>query len=168
MFVNQGRKFGVVAFGFGEPSDLVPNHQIALYARQYGGVYWASVIFTDRDVEPHARKGRIAVETIDATRVPTTYRLAVAAVEGFKKHKLDALLVVAAPCHMRRCLRDLRWAADDIGVTIKLMPLPIEYFRYDSAATTWFTRSPWVWWPMEIGLRVVSGLLKGWYKRTRA
>lgn len=161
-------KVAVVAFGFGEPWKANPNSRIAALALHHARGT-SHFILTDRDVYPHlAHSEHATVEQIDPSRVPTTYRLAVMAIQRAKARELSELYVVAAPCHMWRCLRDLRWAADDAGVTITLIPRPIGGGDYDPHAATWFTHAAWLWWPLEIAYRAVSNIFPEWYKRTHA
>lgn len=99
-----------MAFGFGEPWKLKPNYEIsalalALARRTRGR------IFTDRDVAPHLLDLSLHVETDSIERVPTTYCLAVMAIYKARYLEVTELCVVTAPCHMWRCLRDLRCKA---------------------------------------------------------
>jgi len=164
--VSKQWKVGVVAFGFGEPASANPNSKIAALALMYaqGDV----PIFTDRDVSPHLRGATNTIEEIDPKRMPTTWRLAVMAIERAENYNLNKLHVVAAPCHMWRCLRDLRWAACDRGIEIEFTPQPIEGYQYDSLAQTMYTRAAWIWWPFELAYRIASSVFPRWYKRTRA
>lgn len=166
--MNSQRNVGIVAFGFGEPANLIPNHAIAAAVGHLARTTVASVVFTDRDVAPHLNPYAVTINEISAVRVPTTYRLALLAAKGAKKEGFTELYVVAAPCHIWRCLRDLRWAAKDCGVSLTLTSRPMQGRQYDPAATTTFTRSALQWWPFETAYRLVSTLFPGWYKRTRA
>lgn len=163
------KKVGFVAFGFGEPADLKPNREIARWGILLARAVDATVVITDRDVSPHLSGAGIVVKEIDPTRVPTTWRLAASAIAEAKNQRLTTLYVVAAPCHIWHCLRDLRWAALDQGIEVILVAKPIEArHQYDHAATTWFTRSPLFWWPAELAYRFASITFPGWYMRTRA
>lgn len=165
--MNNQWNVGIVAFGFGEPSSANPNSNIGALASRLAHTRGATTIFTDRDVSPHLSRGETAIKEIDPKRMPTTYRLAVMAIEEAKKYELDELHVVAAPCHIWRCLRDLQWAARDCGITIKLTPQAIRGNQYDPVATTPYTRAAWIWWPFEIAYRAASSMFPEWYKRTR-
>lgn len=164
----RNQRSAIVAFGFGEPASAGPNPHIAKVAVRVARSTDTELIFTDRDIAPHLRPYGFEVKEIDPGRVPTTYRLALLAAQGVGKYGLDILDVVALPCHMWRCLRDLRWAALECGVAVKLVPKPISGYPYDPAATTPFTRSAWQWWPPEIAYRAASEVFPEWYKRTRA
>lgn len=161
-------RIGIVAFGFGEPASTRPNQHIHAKAVALVGALTASVLFTDRDIFSALREGGAVVEELDPTQRPTTYRLAKFAVAGAEKHRLTELHVVAAPCHIWRCVRDLRWVAVELGVEAAFTPCPIDSYHYDRSATTVFTRSAWMWWPFEIAYRIASTLFPSWYKRTRA
>ncbi len=161
-------RIGVVAFGFGEPASANPNPRIGECASKLASKKDVGVIVTDRDVFPHLSCGEIKVVQIDPSRVPTTYRLAGRAVKEAMKQRLATLHVVAAPCHMWRCLRDLGWAVQDQGSVLKLVAQPIEGYQYGLDATTPYTRSAWIWWPFEIAYRVVSSIFPRWYKSTRS
>lgn len=157
------RAVGVVAFGFGEPAALNGNRKIAEAARE--ATELASVIFTDRDVEPYLRELSVPVLQIEPGRFPSTYRLAMLAVKEAKERGLAALLVVAARCHMWRCVRDLHWCVRDVGIDLTIIPLPLEDSAYDPTAATTYTRSAWHWWPAEIAYRILSTLFPSWYKK---
>lgn len=126
------------------------------------------MVFTDRDVAPHLVRYQIPFQQIDPTRMPTTYRLAVFAVKAAKEQGMEELHVIAAPCHMWRCLRDLRWAAEENGVVLTLTPRSLLGGQYDPRAETKFTRSAFQWWPFETAYRIASTVFPNWYKRTRA
>lgn len=162
-------KVGVVAFGFGEPFDLASNRLIATRLIEVVQTTGAVFVYTDRDVAPHlSLDDEVAVKQLDSTLFPHTYRMAVFAIQQAQEHGVEELYVVAAPCHIWRCLRDLRWVADDQALTITLVPKPINRSVYEPTADTWFTRAWYFWWPMELGYRMMSNLLPRVYKRLRS
>ena len=160
---------GIVAFGFGEPASTMPNLRIAACTADLSRAKDVSMVFTDRDVASHLVCEVMSVKEIDPERVPTTYRLAATAVKEAKTQQVVKLYVVTTPCHLWRCLRDLRWASHEQKVAIEFVPQPIEsYHQYDSDAITVFTRRASCWWPVELAYRVASTIYPAWYKRTRA
>lgn len=160
-------KVGVVAFGFGEPATLDVNKKLAAKATAIATTSGALMICTDRDVSPHFKDMSIPVTEIDPTRKPTTYRLAVLVAAETKSAELEALHIIAAPCHMWRCRRDIAWALKEVGSTADIVLEPVADYPYDFAATTFYTRSAWLWWPLEISYRAWSSLVPVLYKRLR-
>lgn len=162
-------KAGIVAFGFGEPARILPNWDISVEVEALCKSGKASVVFTDRDIAPqlYALKS-VPVQEIDPERMPTTYRLALFAVKSAKERGLTTLHVVAAQCHIWRCLRDLKWAAKECGVNLAFVSHARGKWMWDKRAETKFTRSALRWWPLEIAYRVASTVFPNWYKRTRA
>jgi hypothetical protein len=157
----------VVVFGFGEPLAIPSNRVLADFVKGvFHHVSAHCVYITDRDVAGLLHGIGREVCCIDPSRRPTTWRLAVEAVALAQRRGYTELHVVAMPCHARRCMRDLHSAAHDKGVAITFHCtwLPT-YSVYSPTAETWITRSPWIWWPMEISFRILSTLFPGWYKR---
>ncbi len=165
---TEKQKVGLVVFGFGEPSDLESNRQLADFANKVFHSTEPMAIFTDRDVASHLSKDLVTIKILNQSLFPHTYRMAVFAIEQAKEEEIDELYVVAMPCHIWRCLRDLRWVANEQEVIIKLIPQPLKNNFYPKTATTWYTRSAWVWWPMEMMYRMGSGLLPSLYKHFRS
>jgi len=162
------RKVGLVAFGFGEPYDLESNRLIAACVTKVAQTKEIVSIYTDRDVALHLPPDEAVVKQLDSTLFPHTYRMAVFTVKQMKEEGVEELHAVAASCHLWRAVRDLRWAAVDHGVAVKLVPHPVTGSVYDSKATTWYTQTAWLWWPLEIMYRVASSLCPAVYKRWRS
>lgn len=139
----------VVAFAFGVPNALPGNRAIAAaasaQARSIGGA-----VYTQQDVLP-LQYGieAVLVEEHHPVRVPTL-RIARGAVLWAKSRGLSELWVCAAPPHMARAMRDLRFACGEAGAAISLKPCD----GLDARPTGfWFspqssqpdTRLRWLW-----------------------
>ena len=161
-------KVGVVAFSFGAPAHTSSNQFIAHHTMALIDTEPTAVLYTDREIVPHLTYVTAAVATLDPSLYPSTYRLALFAIKEAKKRDLSTLVVVAAPYHVWRCLRDVRWAAEANNVDIKLVARPADGCPFDSAAATWYARAAWLWWPLELCYRLGSSSFPGLYKQLRS
>src|SRR5262245_39959027 len=105
----------VVAFAFGFPHALPGNRAIAraasAKARSVGGP-----VYTQRDFLPLDDRIEVAlVEEQYPVRVPTL-RIARGAVQWAKNRGLSELWVCAAPPHLARAMRDMRFACEEAGL----------------------------------------------------
>lgn len=143
---------GIVAFAFGAPETLWSNGRIAAETWEASRDYQAP-IFTQSDVLIKVPpKGSEGLEYIvqRKRRKPSTLEIARWAAYRAKQKGIDHLLVVAAFPHLERCLRDLRFAVDELGGGIRVVPYkgvyayaPALWFRRDSLQ--WRTRYGWRW-----------------------
>ncbi len=171
---------GVVAFAFGAPQDIKPNRMIS-------DIAWAEAHEWHR--EWYLNEGNRPVYTqadvwvcgeddgIDVTRVseqagnpPPTLRIARGAVQWALQRNLEKLVVVAAPPHMWRAVRDLRRAADEAGADIYVVASPLlrqqpyaeEYMWYCASSLQKRTRTKREWQKRDIILKLMPFLF---YKR---
>jgi len=159
----------VVAFAFGVPNELPGNRAIAAaasaQARSVGGP-----VYTQQDVLPLEDRIEVAlVEEHHPVRVPTL-RIARGAVHWAKGRGVSELWVCAAPPHMARVMRDLRFACEEAGAAISLKPCEDldahqAGFWFSPQSSQPDTRLRWLWWmrdsvllsmPMWLYARIAS------------
>ncbi len=158
----------VVAFAFGKFEKLSNSPNFFLAERAVNlAKKWNVPIFTQIDVsvlmsdtkkveirfaEERKRKGHLSSLGIALQLTETSL---------IQNGRLN-VLVVAAPPHIGRCVRDIRKLGFKVEEDLCLKSLPFHFwFRNDSLQ--WWTRSWWQWWLLyEIPLR----LMPWWfYKR---
>ena len=168
---------GVVAFAFGAPWNILANWRIAdiatLKARELGfsaiGMNYA-MIFTQWDIRidiPDWMKSNTVYIEEEPKSPPPILRIARWAVQAAKKRGLKELWVVAARPHLRRCIRDTRFAIREADAQIKVR-ICEEIFNHPreewfcSESTQERVRSFWKWWPRE---RILLAMPMWLYKR---
>jgi hypothetical protein len=144
---------GIVTFAFGSPWITDPNMLLGMLTRTLffyigGGV----PIYTQEDIREHVER-QVASLTLASQEPgisPSTLRIARGAACWARKEKLSILHVVAAAPHLKRCVRDLRWALEEEGLSLNLMPHrnirdygPEVWFSRES--TQLHTRSRFLW-----------------------
>lgn len=137
---------GVVAFAFGTPDTLPVNKYIGLTAASLG-----LPIFSQIEVP---LTGVRDVTLIEGKELPTL-RIARGAIAWANKRNISSLHVFCAPPHAWRCLRDLREAAREAGVS-KYFYRPIilrEEGWFDKDSDQPRTRSWLAWNARELILR---------------
>ncbi len=89
-----------------------------------------------------------------------TLRLSRAAVQWAHWHGLDELIIVAAKPHVWRCVRDLKYAAQEVNFKIDIRPSRLidkvprdHWFRGDSRQ--WYTQNQIAWHMRDSILRVM-------------
>lgn len=131
------KKTGVVAFAFGTPSSLPSNHML-------GGIASMSAFrkgipyYTQEDI-PEVNPCTRTVHPQSGNNPPSTLLIARGVVAWAKELGIQRLLVVAAPRHIQRALRDLHKTALESGVSIELMsvdPKPQDDFFWFSENST--------------------------------
>ncbi len=124
---------GVVAFGFGVPSSIVSNREIAIIAGWKARELNAPV-FTQLDVQVALGIG-VTFVTEKPGSPPPTLVIAREAVQWAKQRKINMLWISAASPHLWRCIRDLDYAIKEAKAQININICPgISNVRY----TNWF------------------------------
>jgi len=156
---------GIVAFAFGVPDSILSNKRIAQIALQKAleleaPVYTQFDVYIESDIDIEFTEEELG------NPLPTL-RMARGTVQWAKQQGFRKLWVVAAKPHLRRCLRDLRYAVREAGAQIDvLICKEIEQYPEDE----WFcldstqerTRSRKAWNKRERILRFMPMFL---YKR---
>jgi len=153
---------GIVTFAFGEPADSRANGKLAAITTSKA-VELEAHVFTQNDVCPAGLVVTRATQRGDEGP-PPTLRIAREAMQWVEERGIQNILVVAAKPHLRRCLRDLRKAAREAGVTLTIRSVEgLEKHRwYDPTSTQKRVRSRLNWWPRELILRAMPfSLYKG-------
>lgn len=147
----------ILAFGFGTEGE--PNRYIALYAKDCSRRYGVKV-FTEEYVMPYLKdiSGMGVVFFAEREgRHLSTFRI----IDSFKnsayvrRNHCKRVLLIAAPCHRGRCIRDLRKFGFEVIEDQSVM----KSFR----TMNWYNRDDpmfWVWnsffwWWREIILRLL-------------
>jgi hypothetical protein len=145
----------VVVFSFGS-EGVAPNYRLIRKAEVFGRM--GIPIFTQRDLP--IGEGIFAEDVLKAQDGfdgdPTTIDIVRAFEHIAWKARWRKVLVLAAPQHMQRCLRDMRRALmhPDVGI---VMPYrwKLHWKWYDQYSAQWYTRGPLRWWVREAMLRAL-------------
>ncbi len=141
-------KAGVVAFAFGAPANIRSNVRLAEIATKKACELDAA-IFTQRDVWIVLGT---EVEHADeqSGNPPPTLRIARGAVRWAMTMGISELFVAAAEPHLQRCLRDLRYAVQEAGLSIPVWPCKViysyleeEWFCLDSTQKRTQSKEAW-------------------------
>jgi uncharacterized SAM-binding protein YcdF (DUF218 family) len=123
---------GVIVLAFGAPSDIRSNLILAEIAVKKAKELKAA-IFTQRDI---VISEEMNVEYIkEKDKPPSTWQIAQAAVAWASKNGVEEIIVVAAPPHIPRVLRDMRMAMKEYGARIEVK-VAEEIYSYSD--TDWF------------------------------
>lgn len=180
-----GEEFGVVifAFGVGGPANIALANYGEMVVCGQSDSNWLQdlprprFVYTQDDVSELLYGGsEFCIKKFyqGADGPPPTLRIARWAVKEAKKDGVTHLLVIAAKPHIKRCLRDMRFAMVESGED-----LPFDEFMesphaaiycappsgqnwYSKESKQYRTQSSWKWWPREIILRLLPMWL---YKR---
>lgn len=98
----------MVAFAFGAPKMILPNQQIGIIA-SYNAQFFKTSVYAQKDV-PLKNEITVVYAEEEDNNPPPTLRIARGAVEWAVKNGFGQLLVVAAKPHIKRCIRDLKYA----------------------------------------------------------
>jgi uncharacterized SAM-binding protein YcdF (DUF218 family) len=111
-------KVGIIVFAFGAASHIKSNTILAEIAARKAKELNAP-IFTQRDISVQED---VVIEYIDEkeNKPPSTWQLAQAAVAWASKNGVEEIIVVAAPPHIPRVLRDMRMAMKEYGARIEV------------------------------------------------
>jgi hypothetical protein len=144
---------GIVALAFGVPDTIEANKRIAFIASHHSRELSAP-IFTQADVfvEPRATAHYICEEP---HMPPPTLRMARESVLWAKEMGIRSLILVAAKPHLRRALRDIRYAIREAGLALDVLVCEEvsqsqEVGWYCPDSTQKRTRSKWNWWTREL------------------
>ena len=136
----------IVVFLFGLPMDSPRNLKLAERAASLSNNLGVPIFDESAFVESmgwHDGNG--------APWISSTLKFAKAlAKEGANKRWKNAL-VIAAPCHVWRCVRDLR----QFGLYAKADKFFIGARFYDKNSEHWWTRCASLWWIRELSLRLM-------------
>lgn len=126
------KKYGIVAFAFGAPADILSNKLIAKIALEKAKMFNASV-YTQRDILINGVEVEYAYEK--SNNPSSTLRMARGAVDWAKRNGIEKIWIVAAKPHLWRCQRDLVQAVKESETAIK-----IHFFREieDYPEDLWF------------------------------
>lgn len=118
-------KRGIVPFGFGVPSTIRSNQIITQIAMETA-IELKAPIFTQADIQfPSGADLQVTYVEEKPGEPPPTLRIAREAVRWAIFERIDELIIVAAGPHMKRCLRDMKEAAKEVGAEwIKIIPHP--------------------------------------------
>ncbi len=150
-------RLGIVAFAFGTPYNLESNKEIAFFALKEAKK-WGVPIYTQIDIYiTPTPKVCVYYKSQIMGSTPSTLQVAKGAAEWIKKFGLNEIWVVGAPCHMSRCLRDLRYVAktEDLRILIKHCKPKKSERWFSSKSLQWWTRSSLQWWLREATLRLI-------------
>ncbi len=132
---------GIVAFAFGMPHSIPANEAIHDVACAAAHIMNASV-FTQLDcgiMNPHVPNGVwIFPQIPGANPPPPTLRIARFAALSAKRIGLTELHIVAAPPHIRRCMRDMRMAMREVGLDATLSAYGQDIFLEEHSPSYWF------------------------------
>lgn len=147
---------GVVAFAFGAPANTPPNRAIARRAKEIASRHGELPIAAQHEVAPkyayHLDEGKQCVSTLWLAR-----RL-----RGIAPVSWQKLLVVAAPPHLERVVRDLRYVGFDAEPDRELEYLYHEEFWFSRNSTQRWTRSPQLWRMRETIIHLMPWWLYEW------
>lgn len=162
----------IFAFAFGSPGDLLSNYNIAERARtvfedsdtQIPLITQKDVIFANFPLMYMRRHPQIFITDDRKIGYPSSLKLIKTIVKIAGERNWKKVLVIAAPMHMKRCVRDLRKLGfdayeDEYLKTHYNMP-SIWWYHHNS--TQFWTRSGLYWWPREIILRCLSWKIYEW------
>ena len=155
----------IAALAFGVPSTITANKYIGAIASAKARVLGAPV-YTQLDVP--IDPGVEVMHTLEVPgEPPPTLRIARGAVDLAKREQVGDLWLVVAEPHVRRCVRDFKFAIRETDAELEvhvceevnLVPKS-EWYCSDSAQAR--TRSRLAFWPREFVLRAMP---KSVYKR---
>jgi len=141
-------KPGIAVFAFGVPYNINSNKLIAEIASRKAREIKAP-IYTQLDIRINSE---VKVEYINEIQgnPPPTLRMARGAIHWAKFNEITELWVCAAKPHLWRCLRDLKYAANESGIKIEIKICEMikwysENYWFCPDSTQEFTRSRENW-----------------------
>lgn len=167
------KKFdAIAAFAFGAPADIAPNRAIARRAESLGH-QMGLTIFAQFDVAEDItnHKNLVFLDECEERGVSTfwlaeklrdDFFLYLPWVELAPSAPPPRLLVVAAPPHIERCVRDLRHVGFGAESDTGLADTYPSAFWFCPESAQWRTRSQRFWWPREYILRWLPWRLYKW------
>lgn len=158
----------VVAFAFGAflAKDIFqsPNYWMAEQAKTLALRYEIPIV-TQGDVAlflEDDKKIKVFNAQKDIKKYISSLKIAEEAKKMAVEHGWKKVAVIATPQHHRRCMRDLKKVGFSCRYFWNMTPA---WGWYSSKSTQRWTRSPWLWWPREILLRLIPWWL---YKKITA
>lgn len=150
-------KAGIVTFAFGVPNTIRSNQWLVQITRAKARQLSAPV-YTQEDFGVDPQPGLFITYTEEERgKPPPTLRIARGAVQWAKQRQITELWIVAARPHLKRCIRDLKYAVteDKADITVRVsqgifMFPAAEWFCPDSTQPR--TRSRKDWLPRELVL----------------
>ena len=139
------------------------NKRLAEYARRLSLITDKSPIFTQREYIELPEKFDVSYVTESWQNPAPTLRIAREAILWAKQRRLQQLWVIAARPHIRRCVRDLRFAARDADfkITIRVKNTYGTYGSWFSAdAGQSHTTSRVVWHLRETAIMIFPWLYR--------
>lgn len=167
----------IFAFSFGSPEDLISNHNIAKRAKKiFEDCFKTKFLISQKDIIfANPFKGclkmdknkiliNIYILDINMKGYPNTLKLINEFAELAKKNNWKKVLVIAAPMHAKRCVKDLRKmgfnAYEDKYLRKQYNFSSIWWYNHNSTQT--WTRSGLYWWSREIILRLLPWKIYEW------
>lgn len=146
------KKYDVVAvFAFGLPPELESNKLLIKRAAYLGSIYNILVIAEGALPESETYQDNIFYLTPEENY--TTLRFVKFFVNLANKNGWKNVLVVAAPCHSKRCCRDLERFGFSTTYDKHFFFCGVSLFNRKSFQ--WFTRSRFLYFLREIPLRLL-------------
>lgn len=144
-------KTGIIVFAFGQPSTISSNKYLADCAKQLAIRYGVKYVFTQRDISINSISNIINVKYVEENKEPpSTLFIAEKSLNWAKNLGLKKVMVIAAPPHADRCMRDL--SKIYAGTEIKLVLYQTAYnssLWYDHQSAQLRTRNKFFWWSRE-------------------
>lgn len=144
----QGKEEGgsveaIVVFAFGSPGSLPGNKLLAERAAMLAWAHEGIPIVAQKDIPLQGSQNLIQIQEDGYV---TTLAIALQFVRQAKIHGWRKVLVVAAPVHWARCLRDLEFAAEKEDVRINCIPDMFVVTRASRGVWySWRSRQFWTW-----------------------
>ncbi|MEK9154742.1 MAG: hypothetical protein AAB596_01580 [Patescibacteria group bacterium] len=113
------KKAAVVAFAFGTPDTILSNLRIARIALQKARKF-SIPIYTQLDIRIKEPGIKVKYTDEEPGNPPPTLRIARGAAKWAKEQDLRELWIVAAKPHLKRCLRNLKYACREAGISPKV------------------------------------------------
>lgn len=143
----------VVAFAFSKEGKA--NWDIGCHA-EYVAKKHEIPLFTQKDVSKHLKPSSVVIFNAEEKE---KYLSTLGIVNAFKKmaetKNWRTVFVVAAPCHIERCCRDLKRVGFHIVTSDYFKVAYIFSFWYNSKDSQIWVRNPIIWWFREIILRLM-------------
>lgn len=174
---DKEKDFDVIfAFAFGSPENLISNHNIAERAKEIYYDYSQNIpLMTQTDIafspllydeRKNYLKNLWLLDFVGCHR--NNHFSTLKLIKRFKEYaeinNWKKVLVIAAPMHSKRCVRDLKKmgfdAYEDKYLREKYSMASIWWYHHKS--TQFWTRSGLYWWPREIILRLLPWKIYEW------
>jgi len=152
---------GIVVFAFGAPHTTAANRRLATVAHRWARLMYAS-IFTQTAIQFEASSEPIDVSYCQERRGNplSTLRIAREAAKWAAVNQIHEMWIIAAPSHMWRCNRDIRYAMREVRAwtNVKVygdVDQRVGFRWYCPESTPKWARSWKAWWLRECLIRCV-------------